>query len=326
MLLGAPMRIVVTGSLAYDYLMTFPGRFREHFLPDRLSRLTVSFLVDDMRRLRGGVAGNIAWNLALLGARPVLVATAGNDFAEYRATLDANGVDTSRVTIIPEEFTASCFINTDLDANQIVAFYAGALSHGHRIELGGLNLGPGDLVVISPTDPASMARAVEACRAARVPYLFDPGKQTPRLEAGQILEGMASAAVVVGNDYEFGLMAQKTERSEAELQSIAPVTVVTKGDQGSVVLERGKPPVEIPVAPIRTLVDPTGAGDAYLGGLVFGMARNLPWALAGRVAAVAAAYAIEVRGCQEHRYTHPQFLERYRSAFGDAPPVTAALA
>lgn len=319
------MRIVVTGSLAYDYLMTFPGRFREHFLSDRMNRLTVSFLVDDMRRLRGGVAGNIAWNLALLGARPMLVATAGQDFAEYKAVLDASGVDTSRVTVIPEEFTASCFINTDLDANQIVAFYAGALSHGHRIELGGLGLGPDDLVVISPTDPASMARAVEACRAARVPYLFDPGKQTPRLEAAQILEGMASAAVVVGNDYEFGLMAQKTQRTEAALQSIAPVTVVTKGEQGSVVLERGKAPLEVPVASVRTLVDPTGAGDAYLGGLVFGMARKLPWALAGRVAAVAAAYAIEVRGCQEHRYTHPQFLERYRAAFGDSPAVAAAL-
>ena len=177
------MRIVVTGSLAYDYLMTFPGKFREHFLSDRMHRLTVSFLVDDMRRLRGGVAGNIAWTLALLGGNPLLIATAGEDFAEYRTGLDRAGVDTSGVTVIPGEFTASCFINTDQDANQIVAFYAGALSHGHRLELGGRGLGPEDLVVISPTDPESMLKAVEACRTARVPYLFDPGKQTPRLEA-----------------------------------------------------------------------------------------------------------------------------------------------
>jgi adenosine kinase len=320
------MRLVVTGSLAYDYLMTFPGRFREHFLSERLHRLTVSFLVDDLRRLRGGVAGNIAWTLALLGSRPLLLATAGEDFGEYKATLDANGVDTSGVTVIPGEFTASCFINTDLDANQIVAFYAGALSHGHRLELEPLQLGPSDLVVISPTDPESMARAVEACRAARVPYLFDPGKQTPRLEPAQIVEGMESAAVVVGNDYEFALMSQKTGRSEAVLQSLAPVTVVTRGEQGSTVLQRGKVPLDVPVAPIRSLVDPTGAGDAYLGGLVYGMWKGLPWALAGRVGSVAAAYAIEVRGCQEHHYTPSQFLDRYREAFGEAPPVTAALA
>ena len=283
----------------------------------------MSFLVDDMRRLRGGVAGNIAWNLALLGAQPVLVATAGQDFAEYKAVLDASGVDTSRITVIPEEFTASCFINTDLDANQIVAFYAGALSHGHRIELGGLGLGPGDLVVISPTDPASMARAVEACRAARVPYLFDPGKQTPRLEEAQILEGMASAAVVVGNDYEFGLMAQKTDRTEAQLQSIAPVTVVTRCEQGSVVRERGKPPIEVPVARSRALCDPPGVVGAYPGGLVLRMACRLPWSCRARRRG---GGDLRHRGArvQEHRYTHAEFLERYRSAFGDAAPVAAA--
>ncbi len=319
------MRIVVTGSLAYDYLMTFPGRFREHFLSERMHRLTVSFLVDDMRRLRGGVAGNIAWTLALLGGRPLLVATAGEDFAEYRGALDRAGVDTSGVTVIPGEFTASCFINTDLDASQIVAFYAGALSHGHRLELGGLGLGPGDLVVISPTDPESMLKAVEACRAARVPYLFDPGKQTPRLESRQILDGMESAAAVIGNDYEFALMSQKTAKSEAVLQSIAPVTVVTRGEQGSTVLERGRSPVDVPVAPISSLVDPTGAGDAYLGGLVYGMARGLPWPVAGRIGAVAAAYAIEVRGCQEHRYTKGEFVARYRAAFGSSDEVAAAL-
>ena len=158
------------------------------------------------------------------------------------------------MTVIPGEFTASCFINTDQDANQIVAFYAGALSHGHRLELGGRGLGPEDLMVISPTDPESMLKAVEACRTARVPYLFDPGKQTPRLEARQILDGMESAAAVVGNDYEFALMSQKTGKSEAVLQCIAPVTIVTRGEQGSTVLERGRPPVDVPVAPIKALV------------------------------------------------------------------------
>jgi adenosine kinase len=316
------MRIVVTGSLAYDYLMTFPGRFREHLLQDRMHRLTVSFLVDDMRKLRGGVAGNITYSLALLGERPYLVATAGDDFGEYRTGLEAAGVDTSGVRLMPGTFTASCFINTDQDANQLVAFYAGALAHAQLASLDPLKLGSSDLVVVSPADPAAMEATVAGCLRAEVPYLFDPGKQTPRLEGEQIVRGMKTAAVVVGNDYEFGLMAQKTGLSEAALQAFAPVTVVTRGELGSSILVRGQAPLEIPTAPIQALVDPTGAGDAYLGGLVFGVAHKLPWPVVGRVAALTAAYAIEQRGCQEHHFTRPAFVTRYASAFGAAPELS----
>lgn len=312
------MRIVLTGSLAYDYLMTFPGRFREHLLQDRMDRMTVSFLVDDMQKLRGGVAGNIAYSLALLGERPYLVATAGDDFGEYRTALEAAGVDTSGVRLMPGTFTASCFINTDRDANQLVAFYAGALAQAQHASLDPFGLGPSDLVVVSPADPAAMEATVASCLRARVPYLFDPGKQTPRLEAEQILRGMKTAAVVVGNDYEFGLMAQKTGQSEAALQGVAPVTVVTRGELGSTILVRGQASVDVPTAPIRALVDPTGAGDAYLAGLVFGVARKLPWPMVGRVAALTAAYAVEQRGCQEHHFSRPDFLARYTSAFGPA--------
>ena len=312
------MRLVVTGSLAYDYLMTFPGRFRDHLLQDRMHRMTVSFLVDDMRRLRGGVAGNIAYSLALLGERPYLVAAAGDDFGEYRSALEAAGVDTSGVRLVPGKFTASCFINTDQDANQLVAFYAGALAHAQLASLDPLGLGPTDLVVVSPADPAAMEATVAGCLKTGTPYLFDPGKQTPRLEADQILRGMKTAGVVVGNDYEFGLMAQKTGQSEAALQAVAPVTVVTRGELGSSILVRGQAPVEVPTAPIQSLVDPTGAGDAYLAGLVFGVSRKLPWQIAGRVAALTAAYAIEQRGCQEHHFTRPEFMARYTSAFGAA--------
>jgi adenosine kinase len=320
------MRLVVTGSLAYDYLMTFPGRFREHLLQDRMHRMTVSFLVDDMRKLRGGVAGNITYSLALLGERPLLVATAGDDFAEYRGALETAGVDTSGVRVVPGTFTASCFINTDQDANQLVAFYAGALAHAQLASLEPLGLGPSDLVVISPADPAAMEASVASCLKGRVPYLFDPGKQTPRLEAEQILKGMKTAAVVVGNDYEFGLMAQKTGHSEAALQAFAPVTVVTKGELGSTILIRGQTAVEVPTAPIGALVDPTGAGDAYLAGLVFGVARRLPWPTVGRVAALTAAYTIEQRGCQEHHFTRAEFLARYRKAFGASPELEHSLA
>jgi adenosine kinase len=320
------MRIVVTGSLAYDYLMTFPGRFRDHLLQDRMHRLTVSFLVDDMRKLRGGVAGNIAYSLALLGEKPHLVATAGDDFGEYRTALEATGVDTSGVSVIPGNFTASCFINTDQDANQIVAFYAGALAHAQLASLEPLGLESTDLVVVSPADPAAMEATVSSCLKRRVPYLFDPGKQTPRLEAEQIVRGMKTAAVVIGNDYEFGLMAQKTGQSEAALQAIAPVTIVTRGEVGSSILVRGQPPIEVPTAPIRELVDPTGAGDAYLAGLVLGVARKLPWPIVGRVAALTAAYAIEQRGCQEHHFTRPEFLERYGTAFGASPELARSFA
>jgi adenosine kinase len=320
------MRIVVTGSLAYDYLMTFPGRFREHLLQDRMHRMTVSFLVDDMRKLRGGVAGNITYSLALLGERPLLVATAGDDFGEYREALETAGVDTAGVRVVPGTFTASCFINTDQEANQLVAFYAGALAHAQLASLEPLALGLSDLVVISPADPAAMEAAVASCLKAGVPYLFDPGKQTPRLEAEQILRGMKTAAVVIGNDYEFGLMAQKTGQSEAALQAFAPVTVVTRGELGSTIVVRGQPPVEVPTAPIGKLVDPTGAGDAYLAGLVFGVARRVPWPIVGRVAALLAAYAIEQRGCQEHHFTRPEFLARYTKAFGQSQELERSFA
>ncbi|MHB8876422.1 MAG: carbohydrate kinase family protein [Myxococcaceae bacterium] len=315
------MRIVVTGSLAYDYIMNFPGYFKDHILPEKVHMLTVSFLVDSMKRMRGGVAGNIAYSLALLGERPLVVATAGTDFGEYREWMERSGVDASGVVTVPDEFTASCFINTDKANNQIVAFYTGAMAHAKNLSLNRLGLTSQDLVVISPTDPMAIARYADECRKLEVPYVFDPGKQTPRLEKEQILSGLDGAAVLVGNDYEMAMMAQKTGRSEAELKGAVPLAVVTRGEKGSTLYpdykrtgEAGA--IEIAAAPIEAVVDPTGAGDAYLAGLVFGLARALPHVVAGRVAAVAAAYAIEHRGCQEHRYTPAEFLRRYTKVFG----------
>ncbi len=322
------MRIVVTGSLAYDYIMNFPGYFKDHILPEKVHMLTVSFLVDSMKRMRGGVAGNIAYSLALLGERPLVVATAGTDFGEYRDWLERSGVDASGVVQIPDEFTASCFINTDLANNQIVAFYTGAMAHAKNLSLKKLGLGPDDLVVISPTDPIAIERYAAECRELKVPYVFDPGKQTPRLEKGQILSGLQGAAVLIGNDYEFAMMAEKTGKSEADLKAAVPIAVVTRGAQGSTLYadyaKRGEAgALQVPIAPLPSVVDPTGAGDAYLAGLVFGLARRLPHLVAGRVAAVAAAYAIEHRGCQEHRYTPAEFARRYSQAFGPCPELDA---
>lgn len=316
------MSIVVTGSLAYDYIMNFPGYFKDHILPDKVHMLTVSFLVDSMRRMRGGVAGNIAYTLALLGDRPRVVATAGQDFGEYRAWMERQGIDASGIQLIDDEFTASCFINTDKSNNQILAFYTGAMARSRDLSMLDRGLGERDLVIISPTDPDAMARYAEECRNHGIPFMFDPGKQTPRLEGEQILAGLAGASVLIGNDYEFAMMAQKTGRTEAELIAAAPLTVVTRGEQGSTIFDNaGGRELTIPIAPIGEVVDPTGAGDAYLAGIAFGLARGLALETTGRVAALAAAYAIEARGCQEHSYTAAEFAERYASAFGPSAEI-----
>jgi adenosine kinase len=314
------VRIVVTGSLAFDYIMDFPGYFKDHMLMEKAHMLSVSFLVDSMRKMRGGVAGNIAYNLALLGERPLLVGAAGQDFGEYKAQLERRGVDTSGVAVIDLEFTSSCFINTDMANNQIVAFYAGAMGYDHRYGLAERGVGPNDLVLISPTSPEAIERFARECQQRGAPYIFDPGKQTPRLEADHIRLGLQGARVLVGNDYEFGMMAKKLEISEAELIASVPLTVITRGAEGSLIYTNGALAAEIPTASVSEVKDPTGAGDAYLAGLAFGITHDLPLEVMGRVAALAAAYVIEERGGQEHSYTRQEFAERYRAAFGHEIP------
>jgi adenosine kinase len=318
------MRIAVTGSLAYDYLMTFPGRFQDHILPDQLHRLTVSFLVDAMKRMRGGVAGNIAYTLALLGERPLVVSAAGQDFDAYSEWMKSVGIDPSGIKIVGTDFTASCFINTDKTNNQIVAFYAGAAAAAREVDLATFGLAKTDWVIVSPTDPAAMARHVADCKKLGLRYIFDPGKQTPRLDKEQILSGLEGASVMIGNEYEFSLMAKATGRSEAELIGTAPTTFVTRSERGSTVYVReGERKFDIPAAKIGGLLDPTGAGDAYLGGMAYGLAHGFPLEVTGRIAALTAAYCIEHKGCQEHNYTVDSLRHRYRENFGDAAELKA---
>jgi sugar/nucleoside kinase (ribokinase family) len=217
------VRIAVTGSLAYDYIMAFPGYFKDHILPDKVHMLTVSFLVDSMKRMRGGVAGNIAYTLALLGERPLLCASAGQDFGEYRAWMERQGIDTAGLVQLEDEFTASCFINTDLANNQIVAFYTGAMAYSRNLSVLDYGLSSNDLVIISPTDPEAMSRYADECRTHGIPFVFDPGKQTPRLDGEQILAGLNGARVLIGNDYEFAMMAQKTGLTEEVLIRTTPL-------------------------------------------------------------------------------------------------------
>jgi adenosine kinase len=309
------MRVFVTGSIAFDYIMVFPGKFRDHILPDRMHVLSVSFLVDSLTRRRGGTGANIAYNLGLLGERAILVGTVGEDFGEYRAWLEAHRVDCHAVKVVSGDHTASCFINTDLQDNQITAFYPGAMTKASTLSLVEAGVLTDDLVVIAPNDPLAMNRYTAECIERRIPYLYDPSMQLPRLEAAELERGCKGARVLAGNDYEFGLMAEKLGCAETDLRRMVPVTVMTRGEAGALITVDGEQ-FEIPPARPAKVVDPTGAGDAFRAGFVLGMKKGLPWPAVGRLAALTAVYAIEQHGTQEHAYSLDQFLARYQENFG----------
>ena len=309
------MRVFVSGSIAYDYIMVFPGRFRDHILADKMHVLSVSFLVDSLTRLRGGTGANISFNLGLLGERPVLVGAVGDDFSEYRAWLESRGVDCGGVKVVAGDHTASCFINTDLQDNQITAFYPGAMSQAATVSIKEAGATPADLVLIAPNDPAAMNRHVDECITHGIPYLYDPSMQLPRLEPADLERGCKGARILAGNDYEFGMMAEKLGIDEADLRGIAPVTVMTQGEAGALITADGVE-YKIPPAKATQVVDPTGAGDAFRAGFVLGMKRGLPWPTVGRIAALAGVHAVENRGPQTHSYTLDQFRARYQENFG----------
>lgn len=307
------MRIIVTGSIAFDYLMTFPGSFTEHLLPDHLRRVSLSFLVDAMDKRRGGCAPNIAYTLALLGERPAILGTAGEDFAEYRRWLEAAGIDTSLIREIPGKFTASFFCSTDRDNNQIASFYTGAMAHAG--ELSFRTAGPCDLAIISPNDPTAMVQYAEECRSLGIPYIYDPGQQCARSSGDELLAGLVGARILICNDYELALIRQKTGLDEAAILERCEALVVTRGEQGSSILCRhGR--IEIEAVPPRRVADPTGVGDAYRGGFLKGLAMGADYEVAGRLGSVAATYALEHLGAQSHRYTWDEFKERYERHFG----------
>jgi len=306
-------RLVVTGSIAYDYLMSFPGTFTEQLLPDHLSRVSLSFLVDTMDKRRGGCAPNIAYTLALLGERPVLMATAGQDFGEYRQWLNEAGVDTSLVKDVPEKFTASFFCSTDSANNQIASFYTGAMAHA--AELSFRAAGPVDLAIISPNDPAAMTQYAEECRALGLRFIFDPGQQCARMSGDELADGLAGAEVIICNDYELELLLKKTGLAEGDLLARTNRLVVTRGEHGSsVITNAGR--ADVPAVPPHRLVDPTGVGDAYRGGFMKGLVRGADDRVCARMGSVAAAYALEHVGGQSHAYTWTEFLRRYQEHFG----------
>jgi adenosine kinase len=307
------MSTVITGSIAYDYLMSFPGKFTEHFLPEHMNRVSLSFLVDSMDKRRGGCAPNIAYTLALLGERPRLMGTAGQDFGDYRQWLDAAGVDTSLVKVIDGKFTASFFCSTDTESNQIASFYTGAMANA--AELSFRTVPDCRLAIISPNDPTAMVQYAEECRALQLPFIWDPGQQCARMSGDELLEGIEGAALVICNDYEFELIRQKTGLDEMAVLERAGALVITKGENGCSVIDiSGR--TDVPAVAPHRIVDPTGVGDAFRAGFLKGMGQGAAYPVCAQLGTVAAAYALEHLGGQSHAYTWEEFVARYEQTFG----------
>lgn len=310
------MEIVLTGSIAFDYLMKFPGYFRDHILPDRLETLSLSFLVESMVRQRGGIAPNIAYTMALFGERPRLFATAGEDFEEYRVWLESKGVDTSGVRTIQGEYTASFFANTDRANSQIASFYPGAMANAGDLSLLELTGGRPDLVVISPNDPQAMRRYVPECQQLGIPYIYDPSQQIPRLNDEDLRSGLDGALALFVNLYELCMIQNRTQLSFEAILSRTKFAVVTHGEQGSIVYQAGQE-YPIPVVPPDRIVDPTGVGDAFRGGFLTGYVHGVDLESCGRMGSLAAAYCLEQQGPQSHTFTPGEFVARYRVHFDD---------
>ena len=312
------MSVVCTGSIAYDYILSFKGRFKDHILADKTHILNLSFLVDDLRKRRGGVAGNYAYNLSLLGYPAAVLATAGSDAAEYRDWLVARGVDCQGLRLLDGEITATGFTTTDMDDNQLTGYYGGAMNRAAMLGVDDATEGA-EALIVGPNAPDAMLRLAKECRERGLRFVFDPAHQLPRLSAEDLAEGARGAWILIGNDYELQLIMERTGHSMDELGALAEIVVTTLGRDGSRISTRHWA-VDIPPAPARLESDPTGAGDAYRSGLVAGLLRGLDVEAAGRVASLAATYVVEQVGTVEHSYTAPEFSERYEKAFGTPLP------
>ena len=307
------MTALICGSMAYDTVMVFEGRFRDHILPDRLHVLNVSFLAPSMRRNFGGCAGNIAYNLQLLGGDGLIMATVGHDFAPYAEWLERSGLPLTHVLIVADQFTAQAYITTDLENNQITAFHPGAMNYSHLNRItgsSGVKLG-----IVSPDGRQGMLEHAEQFAAAGVPFVFDPGQGLPMFGEVELRDFVERAAWVAVNDYEASLLSARTGWSLGEIAARVQALIVTRGAEGSWIYADGRLR-EIPVAKAARIADPTGCGDAYRAGLLFGLARGLDWDTTGRVAALLAAIKIEHHGTQQHRCSPDEFRDRFRADFG----------
>ena len=308
------MTILVCGSMAYDTIMVFPDQFKKHILPDQIHILNVAFMVPDMRREFGGTGGNIAYNLQLLGEEPRLMATVGHDFAPYAQRLENLGMSAANVRILDDQFTAQAFITTDIDDNQITAFHPGAMSASHRnrvADANGVTLG-----IVSPDGRQGMIEHSRDFAAARIPFVFDPGQGLPMFSGPELLELLRGARVLTVNDYEARIVEDKTGRKVEQIAGDIGAVIVTRAAEGSTIYADGAQ-IRVPAVKPDTLVDPTGCGDAYRAGLLYGMARDWSWEKSARLASVMGSIKIAYRGGQNHHPSKAEIAQRFGDAFAE---------
>jgi len=312
------VRTAVTGSIATDHLLTFPGTFTDQLLADRLDRVSLSFLADRLEVRRGGVAANICYGLGLLGLRPVLVGAAGSDFEPYRLHLKEHGIDTDSVHISEHLHTARFVCTTDRDQNQIATFYAGAMAEARTIDLRRVitRVGRLDLVVISPDDPQAMIRHTEACRDMNVPFAADPSQQLARLERDEVRRLLEGARWLFSNEYEAALLRERSGWTTRQILDRVGCWITTLGASGVRLQRKDQPDIEVPAVPVEGVVDPTGVGDAFRAGFVAAMSWKLPYEVAARFGCAIAATVLDYVGTQEYRLYRESILARVRTAYG----------
>lgn len=314
------MAIYVSGSLAFDRIMTFPGNFKDHILLDKLHMLNVSFMVDSMEERKGGCAGNIAFSLAMLGERPIIVSSAGRDFADYGKYLEKLGLSLQGIHQYEDIFTALCYITTDMNSNQITGFYPGAMSRPSDYKFPHLEPEK-DIAIISPGNVEDMERLPKFFREHGVPYIFDPGQQLPVLSREQLRNAIEGAFALITNDYELNMICKAINLAEDDLLGRALWLVTTLGAEGARVRGADGTDIKIPAYAVEKVVDPTGAGDAQRGGLLKGLASGLPLPEAAKLGAISASFAIESMGTQENPFTPRDFAKRYQKLFNEPLPV-----
>lgn len=314
------MSVLICGSIAYDTIMVFHDRFRNHILPEQIHILNVAFLVPEMRREYGGCAGNIAYNLKLLGGEPRIMATVGNDAGPYLARLDALGLVRDHVREVPGTFTAQAFITTDLDDNQITAFHPGAMNHSHlnRIAPEAGRAGGVELGIVAPDGREGMLGHVEEFAGAGIPFVFDPGQGLPMFDGDELMRCLRRASYCTVNDYEARLLCEKTGRSLEQLAAEVEALIVTLGGEGSRIYTGGEC-LRIPSVQASRLEDPTGCGDAYRAGILYGIVQGYDWQRTGRLASVMGAIKIASRGGQNHAPSRDEIVLRFEEAFGERP-------
>lgn len=316
-------RVVVSASIAFDHVMTFNGSFKDHLLLDKAHVLSVSFLLESLKQQRGGVGGNVVYSLALLGIPSTLVGAVGEDFAPYEEVLRELGVDLSGLLKVEGDFTSNAYMNADLMDNQIAAFYPGAGGRSAEIDIVPLAAGA-SYGLVGAAAPDAMVKHAEQLVEAGVKLVFDPAQQIVILDGDQLTRGIEIAEIVVGNDYEFGMMERKTGLTIDDIAAKVPMTVITYGGQGSDIRAGGET-VRVPIAPAEPMVGPTGGGDAYRAGLLAGLLYGKELPVAGRMAALAATFAVEHHGTQEHSYDPQTFVTRFDRVFPDyAGAISAA--